>query len=91
MWPSFRSRFGRGLNRRLLTRALAPVAEALPAPPVVITTLPLVADLVGSFRARRWVYYCVDDFSVWPGLDGRTMRNMEVKLVAEVDAAIAAF
>jgi hypothetical protein len=90
MWPSFRSRFGRGLNRRLLTRALAPVAAALPSAPVVITTLPLMADLVGRFRAARWVYYCVDDFSVWPGLDGRTMRSMEVELVAKVDVAIAA-
>ena len=89
MWPSFRTRFGRGLNRRLLARVLAPVAEALPAPPVVVTTLPLMADLVGRFRAARWVYYCVDDFSVWPGLDGRTMRNMEIELVAKVDVAIA--
>jgi glycosyltransferase involved in cell wall biosynthesis len=89
MWPSFRSRFGRGLNRRLLARALAPVADAMPAPPVVVTTLPLMADLVGRFRAARWVYYCVDDFSVWPGLDGRTMRDMEAELVAKADVAIA--
>lgn len=89
MWPSFRSRFARGLNRRLLTRALAPVAEAMPAPPVVVTTLPLVADLVGRFRAARWVYYCVDDFSVWPGLDARTMRDMEAELVPKVSAVIA--
>jgi len=89
MWPSFRSRFARGLNCRLLTRALKPLAESGATPPVVITTLPLMADLVGQFRARRWVYYCVDDFSVWPGLDGQTMRNMEIELVAKVDVAIA--
>jgi glycosyltransferase involved in cell wall biosynthesis len=56
---------------------------------VVVTTLPLMADLVGRVRAARWVYYCVDDFSVWPGLDGRTMRNMEAELVARVDVAVA--
>ena len=89
MWPSFWPRLARGLNRRLLTRALARVAEAMPAPPVVITTLPLMADLVGRVRAARWVYYCVDDFSVWPGLDGRTMRDMEAELVPKVDIAIA--
>ena len=89
MWPSFRPRLARGLNRRLLTRALARVAEAMPAPPVVITTLPLLADLVGRVRAARWVYYCVDDFSVWPGLDGRTMRDMEAELVPKADVAIA--
>jgi glycosyltransferase involved in cell wall biosynthesis len=89
MWPSFRSRFGRGLNRRLLVRALRPVVESLPAPPIVVTTLPLVADLVGVFPAAKWVYYCVDDFGVWPGLDGRTLQRMESELVAKVDRVIA--
>ncbi len=89
MWPSFRSRFARGLNRRLLTRALKSVADAMPEPPVVVTTIPLVADLVGYFPAARWVYYCVDDFSVWPGLDGRTMRDMEAELVPKMDVTIA--
>jgi glycosyltransferase involved in cell wall biosynthesis len=88
MWPSFRSRFGRSLNRRLLTRALRPATETGPAP-VIITTLPLVADLVGQVRATRWVYYCVDDFSVWPGLDGKTLQRMEVELVAKVNVAVA--
>jgi glycosyltransferase involved in cell wall biosynthesis len=89
MWPSFRSRLARGLNRRLLTRAVRPVAESLPRPPVVVTTLPVVADLVGRFPAARWVYYCVDDFAAWPGLDGRTLRTIEAELVAKVDAVIA--
>ena len=89
MWPSFRSRVGRGLNRRLLARSLRPVVAELAAPPVVVTTLPVTADLVGAFPAARWVYYCVDDFGVWPGLDGRTMRTMEAELVAQVDNVIA--
>jgi glycosyltransferase involved in cell wall biosynthesis len=89
MWPSFRSRFGRGLNRRLLGRALRAAVADLPAPPVVVTTLPITADLVGAFPAARWVYYCVDDFGVWPGLDGRTMQTMEAELAAKVDAAVA--
>ena len=89
MWPSFRSRFGRWLNRRWLTKVVRPIAEAMPTLPIVVTTVPLLADLVGAFPAARWVYYCVDDFGVWPGLDGNTLRRMEVELVAEVDTAIA--
>jgi hypothetical protein len=88
MWPSFRSRFARGLNRRLLARALRPMTESGTAP-VIITTLPVVVDLVGSVRAARWVYYCVDDFSVWPGLDGRTLQGLEAELVPRVDVAVA--
>jgi glycosyltransferase involved in cell wall biosynthesis len=89
MWPSFRSRFARGLNRRLLTRVVRPAVGAMPRPPVVVTTLPVVADLVGRFPATRWVYYCVDDFAAWPGLDGRTLRDMEAELVAKADAVVA--
>jgi glycosyltransferase involved in cell wall biosynthesis len=89
MWPWFRSTWDRRLNRRLLGRYLTALAEALPTPPVAITTLPLVADLVGLLPVRRWVYYCVDDFSEWPGLDGDTLRRMEEVLVRRADTLIA--
>jgi len=89
MWPSFRSRFGRSLNRKLLLKILRPIVEALPTPPVIITTLPLVADLVGQLPAAKWVYYCVDDFGHWPGYDGATMTAMERELVPKIDTAIA--
>lgn len=89
MWPSFRGRLARRLNRRLIGRAVRAAVAELPAPPVVVTTLPVTADLVGTFPAARWVYYCVDDFAAWPSLDGRTLRDMEAELVEKVDAAVA--
>ncbi len=89
MWPSFKSSFGRKLNRKLLLRTLQPIVDAMPQPPNILTTLPLVADLVGLLRAHRWVYYCVDDFSVWPGYDGETMLKMEHDLAPKCDAIIA--
>jgi glycosyltransferase involved in cell wall biosynthesis len=89
MWPSFRSRLGRSLNRKLLLRSLGPIFETFPEPPNVVTTLPLVADLVGKLPAHRWTYYCVDDFSVWPGYDGETMQRMERDLVPKVQEIIA--
>jgi hypothetical protein len=88
MWPSFRSRLGRALNRRWLARAVGPIAETGPEP-VIITTLPVVADLVGRIRSARWVYYCVDDYSVWPGLDGETLQALEAELAAKVDVTVA--
>lgn len=89
MWPSFKSRFGRSLNRKLLLRSLRPVFASFAQPPNVVTTLPLVADLVGELPAHRWTYYCVDDFSVWPGYDGATMLRMERDLVPKVDEVVA--
>ncbi len=89
MLPSFASRLSRRANRTLLVRALRPVFAALPEPPVVITTLPLAADLPGRLPAAGWVYYCVDDFSVWPGYDGATMLRMERDLLPHIDLAVA--
>ena len=87
MWPSFASRFSRALNRRLLARGL--IRRIGSRKPVVLTTIPVVADLVGVILAKRWIYYCVDDFAVWPGLDGATLQAMEAELVRKVDVLVA--
>ncbi len=90
MWPGFGNRVSRRLNRRLLSRAISrAVKQHLDRDPVVITTLPITADLVGRIPARRWVYYMVDDFAVWPGLDGPVLRSMEEELLGRVDAVAA--
>jgi glycosyltransferase involved in cell wall biosynthesis len=85
MWPSFRTGLARMVNRELLLRQL----RFLPAPPIAVTTVPIVADLVGRLPVQRWVYYCVDDFGSWPGLDQAPLRQMEEKLVRRVDRVIA--
>src|SRR5262249_13528435 len=38
---------------------------------------------------RRWAYYCVDDFSQWPGYDGKNLARLEADLVKTVDDVIA--
>ena len=90
MWPWFTRRLDRRLNRALLLRQLEPAIRALPTPPVAVTTLPVVADLMGRLPVARWVYYCVDDFGQWPGLDQKTMGRLEEIVVARADVLIAA-
>lgn len=89
MWPWFRSGFDRRLNRCLLGRSLRTLLRGSSQLPVAVTTLPIVADLIGVLPVRRWVYYCVDDFSEWPGLDGATLRRMEEDVVRRVEVTIA--
>ena len=89
MVPSFASGWSRRLNAKLLKNALLPLVESLPMPPIVVTTLPLTADLIGVLPVHRWVYYCVDDFSVWPGYDGASMAAMERDLAPNCAVAIA--
>ncbi|MFW5682924.1 MAG: glycosyltransferase, partial [Phycisphaeraceae bacterium] len=92
MWPGFRNRVQRWVNAasmaRSIQRAVGPRRAGVRR--VVLTTLPIAADLPGRLDADRWVYMAVDDFSVWPGLDGEVMDTMERRLVARVDAAVAA-
>jgi glycosyltransferase involved in cell wall biosynthesis len=100
MWPGFRTPWQRRLNARLIARtvnrALGPRREGERR--IVITTLPLTADLIpanpdergrpGKLDADRWVYYCVDDLTVWPGTDGAVMQAMDELQVRRVDRAV---
>lgn len=89
MAPGMGSSFARRLNRWLLLRALRPIVAQSAGPVVAITTVPIVADLLGSLGVDRWVYYCVDDFTSWPGLDQAAIALMERDLIARADTLIA--
>ena len=88
MWPWFTRTHDRWLNQRLLTSALNKEMNGWPRPRIAVTTIPIVADLVGRLDIDRWVYYCVDDFSVWPGLDQKTILEMERELIQKVHTII---
>jgi hypothetical protein len=91
MWPGFRASWQRRFNARQMAnrvnQTLGPRREGEYR--IAMTTLPIAADLPGKIDVDRWVYYCVDDFAAWPGLDGHVMRDMERDLVAKMDAAVA--
>ena len=89
MWPWLTRKIDRRINRELLLRQLGPVVRNMPALPVAITALPVVAELMGSLPVRRWVYYCVDDFGQWPGLDRKTMARLEKIVVEKADTIVA--
>lgn len=90
MWPWFRTGFDRRLNRSLINRQLTPMLARQTGPLTAVTTIPIVADLIGTLPVDRWVYYCVDDFGQWPGLDREALIRMERTLVDAADVLIAA-
>jgi glycosyltransferase involved in cell wall biosynthesis len=89
VWPGFRFRWERRLNRGLLARQLRSAIERTSESPIAITTMPTAADLVGILPVRKWIYYCVDDFSVWPGIDQVAARRLEDRLIDTADVVIA--
>lgn len=87
-WPGFASRFERALNERLLMRSLAAVLGTEPPPVAVIAATPTVADLARRTADLNWVYYCVDDWGSWPGLDGDALARMERDLLTLVRTVV---
>ncbi len=88
IWPGFGWSWERSLNRRLMARKLRPIIDAMTEPPIAVTTIPTVADLIGRLPVKRWVYYCVDDFTTWPGLDHRTVERLESHLIDNADCIV---
>ncbi len=90
MWPWFTRKMDRRLNRYLLLRQLQPLIQQAGRPPVALTTIPIVADIMHELPVERWIYYCVDDFARWPGLDRSALSRMEKLVIAGADRIIAA-
>jgi glycosyltransferase involved in cell wall biosynthesis len=89
MYPGFRTPWQRSLNAKLLAKFLTERVSRL-RDAVVLSAVPISADLPARVDAHRWVYYCVDDFSAWPGLDSRPLQEMEKALVGRADRLVAA-
>lgn len=90
MWPGFCSPWQRRLNASFLTKHLKPLLAELSEPAIAITTIPIVADIMTRVPVKSWYYYCVDDFSVWPGLDGATLGTMELQMLPCTTGIISA-
>jgi hypothetical protein len=95
MYPGFRSEWQRRFNARRISSAVNRAlgdrrdGECRPA----ITTLPITADISRNSHGLdvdKWVYYAVDDFSEWPGLDSDVMRQMEAEQLQRMDVVVAA-
>ncbi|MFO0817928.1 MAG: glycosyltransferase [Pirellulales bacterium] len=90
MWPRFEFRWEQSLNCRALDGAAQKLFAGQARDWTILTTIPIVADVVKQWPESRCIYYCVDDFSTWPGLDGLTMARMEQRLVDYADVVVAA-
>src|SRR5690606_16194052 len=91
MWPSFRRNWCAALNQRLLSRAVhrALKAAAPGRTAVLVSTLPIVPSLFRDPVFRKKIYYCVDDFTEWHGIDGEAMRRLENRTLQACDLMIA--
>jgi glycosyltransferase involved in cell wall biosynthesis len=89
MTPFDRWRPLRAVNARLVRRAVTRAAALGGVrAPIVVTTIPNAAGVVGRLGEASSVYYCVDEYSEWPGADRKAMLEMERELLARVDLVV---
>lgn len=80
----------RRINRFLVVNAVKKRLKVLNfTNPILVTTVPNACDYAGFFGEKKKVYYCVDDFSLWPGLNHDLVFAMEQKLEKCCDLFIA--
>ncbi len=81
----------RALNRANVVRTVRRAMRALGMhSPVLLATLPDAGDYAGCFDERLIVYYCVDDFTLWPQMNQpELVRDMENVLVSKADMVVA--
>lgn len=80
----------RARNRRSVIRAVRREMDELGFnKPILLTTLPNAADYAGCFDESAIIYYCVDEFTKWPGVNQRLVTDMEESLLTKADFVCA--
>ncbi len=81
----------RAFNRRSVVDAVTRNAREMGfRDPVLLATVPNAADYVGHCGESLVVYYCVDEFTVWPGMNLPDMvRDLEADLMRSADLVVA--
>jgi len=91
MLPFSNIKLVRGINKFFLTNGLKSLLASTRAEKVtILTTVPNISDILDSFPKATVVYYCVDDFTQWPGLMHDLVIQMEQELLTKTNIFIAA-
>jgi glycosyltransferase involved in cell wall biosynthesis len=87
--PAPGSAFIRGVNRKIILFQIRRAMRNWPKQPVQVWSFaPDVADLIGCLNEEVVVYYCVDEFSEFPGYDGGLIRRLERELICRSDVVL---
>lgn len=80
----------RKFNQLMVKRAVLQKLKSLAAKqPILVTSVPNACDYIGHYNEKFKLYYCVDEFSLWPGLDLQLVKKLEDELLTRVDRVVA--
>ncbi len=84
------STLSKKINRVIVTTRIRQILRRLKwRDPVVLTTLPYTAWLLGDIGERGLVYYCTDDYSHWPSADRLVLQQAEREIRQRADLVLA--
>jgi len=90
--PGASTTLTRKLHQKLLARQIARAIHAVrrsPAQPVQVWSFaPDVPYLVGQFGEECFVYYCVDEYSLFEDFDAEAIRNSENAMLDRADVVV---
>lgn len=82
------STFVRKLNRWLVGLQTRWVLRKLPGRPQLWSFAPDITNLQGAFGEETCVYYCVDEFSAFPGYDLDAIRTLDQQMCESSDLVV---
>lgn len=89
--PFTRWRLVRRFNLWQVSRALQRQRRRLGiADFTLVVTVPSQCDYVGRLGETHSLYYCIDRYPLWPGMDAAHLERMERALTDRVDAIVVA-
>jgi glycosyltransferase involved in cell wall biosynthesis len=84
------STLAKKINRVIVTTRIRQILRRLKwRDPVVLTTLPYTAWLLGDLGECGFVYYCTDDYSHWPSADRPVLQQAERQIRQRADLVLA--
>jgi glycosyltransferase involved in cell wall biosynthesis len=87
--PYNRFKLVRGLNKSKMVRSLADLTKYDNNKyRVVLTTWPFLGNLMGHLDEDLSIYYRVDDFSEFPGVNRQNIERLEHEIIDKVDMVV---
>lgn len=88
--PFPRSRLVRKFNLWQIRRSVARACRRLGFKDhTLVVTAPSHCDVVGRLGEARSIFYCPDNYALWPGMNASLVERMEAELTRNVDAIVA--
>jgi glycosyltransferase involved in cell wall biosynthesis len=90
MLPFIKWSVVRLFNRKSVVRAVRRVSGELKLnASTMVITAPNACEYIGLCGEKKVIYYCVDDFSEWPGVEKELVQKMESSLIHQSDVFFA--